>query len=205
MKLQNVFGDADAKKLEKAVSEIEYRKQLVSQNISLEIEALNAQIEAQYKAIGRIVYGFCLKGAHASEEYKGNVDKIAELEVSVKEKVGKLKVMLDRYDEELNLINPGGETATEAAESTADKIIKKLPFNASSSAKADAAAGAGRCHACGAALIPNNKFCQKCGAKAEPAASTAGTAAASTGFCNSCGNALIPNEKFCQKCGAKVD
>ena len=52
------------------------------------------------------------------------------------------------------------------------------------------------CAACGTALSPGQKFCNKCGAKAEQPRNQ---------FCTKCGTPLPPGAKFCTKCGEETE
>ena len=67
------------------------------------------------------------------------------------------------------------------------------------------------CPTCGAQNDPANRFCDQCGSRLEPAASTAPTVNAdaqptvvATTTCPSCGAAVLPGEAFCDTCGAPL-
>lgn len=49
----------------------------------------------------------------------------------------------------------------------------------------------GQCKKCGATLLPNAKFCSRCGASTE------------VELCKVCGRPLLPNARFCSLCGQK--
>jgi len=57
------------------------------------------------------------------------------------------------------------------------------------------------CPACGHALVPQARFCHRCGAEAAGAAATTTAVFAS---CASCGSGLAPSQRFCRVCGVRV-
>jgi serine/threonine protein phosphatase PrpC len=64
-------------------------------------------------------------------------------------------------------------------------------------------AAAVACPACGAAIAPEDSFCEACGTELAPAAVSAGTPAAA-GACPSCPAAAVSADGYCDSCGRKV-
>ena len=175
MVIKNILGNPENKKLEKAVADIQYKKQLVERNISSEIQAINAQINSQYVAIGQAVYELSLNGIQPADEVQENINKITELKASTEEKKAKLLEALTRYNEELALINPTG----------VNQVLMM---------------GGPKCTSCGAVLTTGDMFCQGCGGMV---GSNAAVAAMDGSRCASCGSVLADEDLFCQGCGAK--
>jgi serine/threonine protein phosphatase PrpC len=59
------------------------------------------------------------------------------------------------------------------------------------------------CPACGAAIAPEDSFCEACGTELAPAAVSAGTPGA-TAACPSCPGAPVSSDGYCDSCGRKV-
>lgn len=59
------------------------------------------------------------------------------------------------------------------------------------------------CPSCGAQLLENAMFCNKCGTKYESEAKT-DSKKAEKSFCRKCGEELFADSEFCHKCGTKI-
>lgn len=59
------------------------------------------------------------------------------------------------------------------------------------------------CPSCGAQLLENAIFCNKCGTKYESIAKT-DSRIAEKSFCRKCGEELFADSEFCHKCGTKI-
>jgi serine/threonine protein phosphatase PrpC len=62
---------------------------------------------------------------------------------------------------------------------------------------------AAACPACGAAIAPDDSFCEACGTELAPAAVSAGPPAAAAA-CPSCPGAAVSPDGYCDSCGRKV-
>lgn len=60
------------------------------------------------------------------------------------------------------------------------------------------------CPECGAKLLPDAKFCSKCGTTIENEPATVQTQVQTLGFCAKCGAPLLVGAVCCSKCGADV-
>lgn len=60
------------------------------------------------------------------------------------------------------------------------------------------------CPQCGAKLLPDAKFCSKCGTTIENKPAETQTQVPTSGFCAKCGSPLLVGAVCCSKCGADV-
>lgn len=95
-------------------------------------------------------------------------------------------------------LNQACETWKQELEEESEEPLPEAE-DASQEALAAPAESASTCTNCGAALMPNAKFCSECGApvpKPEPVRPT---------HCPICGTELAEHAKFCSECGYKIE
>ena len=108
---------------------------------------------------------------------------------------------------------PETEETPAKTETTEEEVAEEKPETEETPAETETkepdtidAMYAAKCPSCGAELIPNAKFCDKCGADIEsaPKTTTTETKEETSTTCPSCGAELLPNAKFCDKCGSSI-
>jgi hypothetical protein len=144
--LDKLLGkDETEEKLKQEIKSLEFRKESVLASINKEVANLKAEQNSVLFEAGK--YAYCCRDK-GQTDLTAYWDKMQELEEKLAGQEAKKKEMTDRYDEEISLIASNLHTAA-----------------ASSAPTPSAAPGSPCCPNCGAAIAPDDMFCQSCGTK----------------------------------------
>jgi len=149
--LGNLFEkDNPAKKLQKEIEGMEFKKQSLVSAIESEVRTVKQKIDKELYQIGLNVYTRYLNGTYSADELKEHFNEIKTHTAVIAEKETKIKEFSNRYDEEISILR-----SNPAFQNMQTKTVHPP------------AAGAGVfCESCGKPYNPGEDvFCIGCGQK----------------------------------------
>ena len=179
--LDNILKKDDAaKKLQKEIEGIEFKKQSLISSVQSEIQGTKQKIENEIYQIGLNIYTRYVNGEYTDDALDAQFKGIISLNEVITEREAKIKEIAGRYDEELGMLK------------------SNLDLMHSQSA---VVSGGAACSNCKNPYTPGkDTFCTGCGQKLDAEPVVAGT------ICSNCKSPYTPGkDAFCTGCGQKLN
>ncbi len=154
--------------------------------LNSEISSIKKDITGFYTKLGEATY----KNLTASEEEKTDVQPIID-------NINGAFIAIKENEEKIARIE--AEAEARKAEEEARKRRE-----AEERERAAAASSGAVCHVCGAAILPDSRFCVQCGSPVIRQEEAPAPEQAAEKCCPSCGAHCEPDARFCTECGTKL-
>jgi len=217
--------DNPAKKLQKEIENIQFKKQSLVSAVQAEIREASLRRDGILCQVGRVVFDNRGHGWLPDDAFAKPFAEIAALDTQINEKEVKINEIIQKYDEEAEMLskmlhqqmasqNHPQQQAAYPMHPQPQNQAAPTPhmYQATTQVRPPAAArpqpapapGQSPCPQCGTPYTPGvDGFCINCGQNLIPAESAAYEAPPS--FCSNCGSKYVAGESlFCDECGEKL-
>jgi len=153
----NILGSENpAKKIQQEIKGMELKKQTLILSVQNEIRAAQLKVDDELRQIGSIVYDGHIDGVQIGDKLGSHFNEITSIKEFIQGREAKIKEIVARYDEELEMLN-----------SQLTMMAPKIAAQAQAYTPSEAALQGGvvvYCDNCGKPYVPGKTaFCAECG------------------------------------------